>query len=378
MVNLTTAKRLFALAPSFVFAAGGNAAPVFAALPPCRVRGVFVEIDASITNNHATLSQTVYPRQIARSIAQVRFKSARWNVEGTGRYLWGLYRAMTGKALGNAGVTIASLGSSAMRTYVYIPAADVYAADPLEGAQPHELLTGKSFEVTLASSSTIGTGGGSTQVITSATYRFYAVCAEPAPGTLPTSVRLGYTDWTGTDANVKSGGRFSHLFIFDEADDTVTLTEYATIGVTMGDGSEVIPNGTRAQWLLNAYNDEAAWGASQDNELEQLPQDSVLILPLITAPRGYKQSQLPFGDSGQTTVRITGTVTSTRFGWRILEPRSTVEENNDIAEMDAASGRKRDAGKVPRGEKTLSKVSLRGPAGKRDALRATLPIRFEV
>lgn len=333
-----------------------------------RVTHIMLEITATITDVGALSALTTYPRELAKLIGQLYLESDVAKVRTTGQILWNLYKHMTGKSLSNTGISYAA-GASAgeMTVFLIVPFADHRQLDAMDTAIPAELLEGRTLEIQCPDSFAVGTQESGVQTASNVTLRSTLFLGDGAGEVVPVVTRLDYEDWSQATAYLRPGS-YSHLGIYDPADDLVTIAEYDRLEAGM-DGIDVIDR-IRVKQLVADYNDKHAFGASQDNELEQLPLDNLLFIPMITPPVNYKIPSVPFA---QKTVRvdITGTATGARFYYRTLGERSP--------EVEYAAARifgHREPERVQFNMKTVSKMELQAPPKRFRRLRRLLPLRL--
>ncbi len=346
------------------WSSGGKLIVQLAGLPKDhRLTHILMETSATVTKANMG-SVTVYPRSLAKVFALVEHKSPRWSVRRTGRQLWLDAKHQDGKSLNNASTTIAgSGGTGTLTNFMRLSPVDFSAGSPNDCAMPTSLLEGKTIEITCASTSTIETD----TTISACTVKFTCFFIPGAGDTIPSKVRQDYEDWNQATALLRPGV-YSHLYIYDESDDAVTTTEYTKIRVQM-DGREVVDNLPTTQ-LIAEYNRVSVQGASQDNELEQLPTSTALFIPVITPEKGSKLSNLP---TATQTCRadITGSVSTARWAYRTIELASESEDNEAMRLMGVAEPER-----TPRGEKTSSKVAVNATGVRSAVLSRILPKRF--
>lgn len=303
---------------SRAWAASGNTTLPMQSLPGGRLTHIVLEVTATVTNSTAG-DYTAYPRQLARLIAKLAVDTPTWEVKATGRTLWNGYRHRQGKSLSNGGSTISTMSTGTVRAFLHLSPVDWRAASPLDCAQPTELLEGKSIEVEWSSSGTLDT-----DVAASAITVRPVMFLDPSAGVvIPSRVVEGYEDWTGAAVLLPATGNYTHLHVYDESDDVVTTTEYASMRVT-ADGNDVVPDLSSTQ-LLGEFNHHSVMASSQDNETDQLPGASVLFMPVLTPKPGYKLTSTVY-TAGQLKVEITGTATTSRFAFRIVQERTQSQE----------------------------------------------------
>lgn len=342
---------------------GGKLIVQLAGLPKDhRLTHILIEQTSTVTNAGATGG--IYPRSLATSLALIEHKSPRWTVRRTGKQLWNDAKHMDGKSLNNAAVSVTGMGGSAeVKCFMRLSPVDFNAGSPNDCAQPTSLMEGKTIEITCASTPTVESGF----TISATTLKFTCFFIPGAGDTVPTKVRQDYEDWAQATALLRPGV-YSHLYIYDESDSAVTTTEYTKVRVQQ-DGREVVDNLPTTQ-LIAEYNRVSVQGASQDNELEQLPTGTALFIPVITPEKGYKVSNLP---TATQTCRadITGSVSTARWAYRILELASETEDNEAMRLMGVAEPER-----TPRGEKTRSKVAVNATGVRASVLSRVLPKRF--
>ncbi len=320
-----------------------------------RVTHMVMQVDATVANSAAG-AVTVLPRQLAAIFSTILLDSPLFKMRATGRMLWNLYRHMSGKSLSNGGVSVAGGGgTSNLKANLVIPFADPYAADPNGTAQPSELLRkGKALEYILNPSNVIGTGGAGQQTVSAAQIRTFPVYIPGAGKKLPSETILDYEEWGQKTSYIKPKGGFSHLFLWDEADDALTLDEYTDVTARF-DGRAIMES-LKTSFLVNEFNHRMARGGSQDNELEQLPlSGNLLFLPVLTPPAGYKTTQLWSAEEA-ARLDFNGTATSARWGYR------QVVDTEEAVERDAIRAMGEDPDKVEVEPSTLKGLPLTGDA----------------
>lgn len=295
-------------------------------------------IEAAVTvNNTAAGAVTVFPRQIARIFAQMFFASEMFRLHMTGRQIFADYRALVGKSLSNLGVSIAGGGATAsMILKLLILLYDRNAEEPAACCQPTRLIRDSEagLEVSFASSLQVGAGGGGTQNVTAGMVRYYANLLEGAGPKVPANLVIGYEQWQQQTVRLPGGGAYPLLYLWDEADDAITLGGGDYERLTLEVGGKPVLSDIRTEELVNDWNDEAAMGSAVDNETEQLPTSgSLLFLPIHRAKQGYKLSQLLLDpEEGQELgITWTGAATAGRFGFRRIVDSKT-EHKESVAQ----------------------------------------------
>ncbi len=355
--------------PSVNFSANGKTPIQLLGLPEGRVTHIMLELDgvASSSNGAGT---NVRPRQFAGRIAQAYLETELFKMRATGKSLWNLYKHMNGKSLMNSIVAVANVNTT-IRAVVIIPFSDPRAASPNDTAMPSSLLNGKSLEIQWgAGTFTIGADTITVSTNTLLRATAFLIPESEAKDGLPAAVRIDYEDWSGQTALLASGkgGAITHLHVHDDSDDSVSLTEYERFRVQC-DGVDAVDR-LRTFQLVAAYNDAFALGGDQSNETEQLPDSALLFIPIITPRVGYKLMQVPDFENVMR-ADITGTATSARFVYRIVEDRHPAQEVSAGKKMGMADPENRRVA-----VKTLSKTDLVGSVKQVEKARKRLPVRL--
>jgi hypothetical protein len=221
----------------------------------------------------------------------------------------------------------------------------------------------------LAASNAIGSGGGGSQTVSSASIRTTVVCIEGAGDKLPSEVVIDYEDWNQQTSQIKARGAFSDLLLWDESDDAVTLTEYTNITLR-ADGREVL-NNVRTSLLVHDFNDKNCAGGTQDNESEQLPTTgNLLFLPVLSPAMNYKSSQLTEADES-LRVDFSGSATAAKWCYRKIVD----SDESAIGDAMRAMGVK-DPSRAALESSTIKGNELQGEPRRVARLERRLPKRF--
>lgn len=336
-------------------------------LPPGqRCTHVLLEMELAIANAHATVPKNAQVGDFASQIESIDLRSPLFEMRATGELLDALYHTMAGRTLnGGPGISVVSvppLSSATGRVFFVVPFADFEAAEPMATAQPSELLEGRTLEVKFDSAAL---ESDTDLTVTSGILYATAFFGRGSGDVLPAMTRIDYEDWSQQTALLREGS-FSHLFIYDEVDESVVPdTDYTRVRVQM-DGHDVIDN-LRATQLVADWNIKKA-----DSGADQLSEDATNpLLPILTAPKGYKLSALP---SGLKVVRVdlTGATNGARFAYRLIGQREPQQEMHAIRRFGVSN-----PAAVRVEVKTLSGRALAGPAKRILKHRKMLPVRFQ-
>lgn len=356
-------KSLYPL-PAKAIAAAGNASIELLGLPlSARVAGFLLEIRG--TGTAASSTSAVTPVDLAKLIATVDFDSDFFFCRATGKMLHALDRLMGGAALTSSAQSVTtSTGGEAVRSFLYIPLADMRARKPFDTAVPVRLLREKTINIQFKSTLALGLSPDVT--VSAATLYPYAVLVPEKGDVLPTRSRIAFEDWAQATANLR-GGNYTHLGIYDESDLSVTDAQYAQISAGF-DGQQIIDR-TLTSALIARYNAQVPRDAAQ--ELSYQAAAAIQFIPIVCQPDKYSVLDCPRGANVRVDLDSgTSAATGGRFFYRM------VEETGENEGRDAAVRLGHNPDNVKVSTKTDSKVPPQGAAERVARINRLLPKRL--
>jgi hypothetical protein len=307
---------------SDAWAANGQLSIPLTSIPPLtKVRGIFLDIDGTYTEDGTANTTAPAVDLAAACVTNVRLDKY---VNLSAYDLQELFLNRHGRAFENL-VGIAVTKSATATFHVTIPIVWYHPGTKDEHCMPAELLRNKSLDLTL------GAGVPIAHLTTSlCTIRTSVVCVETTPGWVPVVTEMGAVDFGGQ--SIILGDRRAYI------DAYLATTTRLAYGAGVLTAVEVLADGNSVMSQLATQQIQDRWNfkALVDTAMAKVLLDR--SVPIITSGRAYDLTKVPFA-AQSLQVNISGTLTTPHMVYY----RAIEKTMNDVREIGRATGIEPDA-----------------------------------